>query len=200
MNEVSQSNLRELLDRQKCYGVLTRYCRGLDRCDVDLLKSCYWPDGIDEHSVYEGNAVGFCEWIVDQIQNWFDAATHMICNVHMEYYGDVMCAESYLLGYSKVGNNTDQVEEVFGAGYLSKLESSKRKSAHHVFLFGGRYIDRLEKRDGEWRIALRRVCMDWNENWPGNAIFDEGIFPAFTTQGCRSKKDPVYENVPVSGS
>jgi hypothetical protein len=26
---------------------------------------------------------------------------------------------------------------------------------------GGRYLDRLERRDGEWRIAARRVIVEW---------------------------------------
>ena len=43
---------------------------------------------------------------------------------------------------------------------MSKVSDADAKAKHHVFLYGGRYIDRLEKRDGEWRIALRQVCMD----------------------------------------
>ena len=35
---------------------------------------------------------------------------------------------------------------------------------------GGRYIDRIEKRNGEWKISLRRLVMDWRfeadaSNW-----------------------------------
>ena len=30
-----------------------------------------------------------------------------------------------------------------------------------VHMGGGRYIDRFEKRNGEWKIALRRLVMDW---------------------------------------
>ncbi len=29
----------------------------------------------------------------------------------------------------------------------------------------GRYLDRMEKRDGEWRIAERKVQMDWWRRW-----------------------------------
>ena len=31
--------LQEVIDRQKIYDVLTRYCRALDRCDVEAMKS-----------------------------------------------------------------------------------------------------------------------------------------------------------------
>ena len=38
---------------------------------------------------------------------------------------------------------------------------------HTVTVGGGRYIDRLERRDGAWRIAVRRLVLDY----------------AFTTEG-----------------
>jgi hypothetical protein len=40
------TELQELLDRQKIYHVLTSYCRALDRCDVDLMKSVYWETAL----------------------------------------------------------------------------------------------------------------------------------------------------------
>ena len=36
-----------------------------------------------------------------------------------------------------------------------------RADGEPVRVGGGRYLDRLEKRNGEWRIGLRRVIMDW---------------------------------------
>jgi hypothetical protein len=60
------------------------------------------------------------------------------------------------------------------------------------FLYGGRYVDRLEKRDGTWRIALRTVVMDWNRNEPSRAIWREGIFQALSLHGARDRTDAVY--------
>ena len=33
-------------------------------------------------------------------------------------------------------------------------------------MYGGRYLDTFEKRDGEWRIASRRYIMDWTMAMP----------------------------------
>ena len=196
MSKVSDADIQELLDRQKCYDVLTRYCRALDRADVDLMRSVYWEDGMDDHGVFKGNAHEFADFIIEEIQKWFEVTMHAICNIHMEYHGDIMYTESYLIAYHKVKADKEKIVAVQGPSYFAKLSGEDAQAKHHVFLYGGRYIDRLEKRDGEWRIALRRVCMDWNENWPGNTILDEGIFAALTLRGCHGPQDPVYQNKP----
>ena len=196
MSSINENEIRELIDRQKCYDVLTRYCRALDRCDLDLMKSVYWDDATDDHGVFQGNAQEFAEFIIKEIQNWFEVTMHAICNVHMEYGNDVMYTESYLIAYHKVNGAREKVEAVQGPTYLSKFDWDSVKDTHHVFLYGGRYVDRLEKKNGEWRIALRRVVMDWNENWPGNTILDEGMFSTLQLRGCHGHDDPVFHNRP----
>ena len=196
MPDYSEEDVAELIARQKCYDVLTRYCRALDRADVELMRSVYWEDAIDDHGVYQGNAQEFSEFIIKEIQNWFEVTMHAICNIHMEYANDVMCTESYLIAYHKVKGEKEKIEAVQGAKYYAELDLDKVADTHHVFLYGGRYVDRLEKRQGEWKIAHRRVVMDWNENWPGNTILDDGMFSTLLLRGCRGEQDPVFHNKP----
>ncbi len=54
--------LARLLDRQAIEEVLARYCRGVDRCDVDTLASCSHSDGTDDHGTFVGNGQGFAAW------------------------------------------------------------------------------------------------------------------------------------------
>ncbi len=196
MSGPGEEEISELVARQKCYDVLTRYCRALDRADVELMRTVYWEDAIDDHGVYKGNAQEFSEFIIREIQNWFEVTMHAICNVHMEYGNDVMCTESYLIAYHKVKGERDKIEAVQGSKYFAALDLDKVGDTHHVFLYGGRYIDRLEKKEGEWKIAHRRVVMDWNENWPGNTILDDGMFSTLLLRGSRDQQDPVYQNRP----
>lgn len=193
---VTDEELLELLDRRKCYDVLTRYCRGLDRADLDLIKSAYWEDAVDQHGIYEGNAHEFCDYIIAGIGDWFEVATHNICNIHMDYYGDVMCTESYLISYCSVAGDADKVEAIYGPAYVARCGREGMAHRQHAFLMAGRYLDRLEKREGEWRIARRQVVMDWNENWPGGLILDEGMFRDLQRRGCYGPEDPVYANRP----
>jgi len=191
MSPALPPELQEVVDRQKIYDVLTRYCRALDRCDVELMKSVYWEDGFDDHGVFAGNAQAFAEFIVREIQEWFEVTMHAIANVHMELDGTTAHTEAYLLAYHRVKADRRKIEDVFGATYLRQFVGTG-EPAPQDFFFGGRYVDCLEKRDGVWRIAKRTVIMDWNRNEPTRSLWDEGMFAVLKTYGARDRSDPVY--------
>jgi hypothetical protein len=46
--------LQQLIDKLEIHEVLTRYCRGIDRCDAELLESVYHPDATDNHGQFVG--------------------------------------------------------------------------------------------------------------------------------------------------
>lgn len=196
MRDFDETELQELIDRKRVYDVLTRYCRALDRCDVDLMRSVYWDDARDDHGVFNGGAQEFAEFIIREIQRWFEVTMHAIMNVHMELTADVACTESYLFAYHRVRGERDKVEDIFGSTYLSQFDWSQVEGVPHVFFYGGRYVDRLEKRGKEWKIAHRQVVMDWNYNVKGSEILDEGMFKTLTLRGSRDHSDPVFGNVP----
>ena len=196
MGDYDDAELQELVDRKRIYDVLTRYCRALDRCDVDLMRSVYWDDARDDHGVFNGGAQEFAEFIIREIQAWFEVTMHAIMNVHMELKDDVACTESYLFAYHRIRGDKRKVEEIFGSTYLSQFDWSAVEGVPHVFFYGGRYVDRLEKRGREWKIAHRQVVMDWNHNEISSAIWDEGMFKTLTLRGTRGAADPVFQNVP----
>src|SRR5437667_429045 len=43
--------------------VVTRYCRGVDRRDWELVRSCYHPDAIDDHGRFVGGPDEFVEHV-----------------------------------------------------------------------------------------------------------------------------------------
>lgn len=189
-----QGDLEDLIARRDIYAVLTRYSRALDRCDVELMKSVYWPDGVDYHGVFNGNAGEFAEFIVREIQNWFEVTMHALMNVHMEIAGDVACTETYLFAYHKV--RAEKAREIFGSRYLAMFAGHGLDENHHHFYYGGRYLDRLERRNGEWRIFRRQVVMDWNDNHPSGEILTQGMFATLQLRGGRGAGDLVYSNRP----
>lgn len=190
------AEIDELIARARVYEVLTRYCRALDRADVALMQSVYWPDGFDDHGVFSGNAAEFADFIIREIQAWFEVTMHAIMNVHMEIAGDVACTESYLFAYHKVRGDRAKIEEIFGSRYMAQFDWSKVEGVPHHFYYGGRYIDRLERRGGEWRIAKRTVVMDWNDNCLSGEILDQGMMATLRPRGERSHADPVFLNRP----
>ncbi|MFF2108453.1 MULTISPECIES: nuclear transport factor 2 family protein [Rhodococcus] len=54
MNE----DLKNLLDKQAITDVIHRYCRGVDRCDVEILKSVYHSDSYDDHGYWNRKRTG----------------------------------------------------------------------------------------------------------------------------------------------
>lgn len=191
---IPENELQDLIDRRDIYDVLTRYSRALDRCDVELMKTVYWPDGTDSHGVFDGNAAEFAEFIVREIQNWFEVTMHGLMNVHMEIAGDRAAVETYLFAYHKV--REDKAHDIFGARYMQMFAGKGLDPQHHHFYFGGRYLDRFEKRNGEWRIFHRQVVMDWNDNRPSGEILDQGMFATLRPLGTRGHADLTFSNRP----
>lgn len=161
-----------LLDKQAIYEVLCRYCHGIDRCDVDMLKSAYWPDAFERHGTFDGNAHEFAETITASMRRDMLRSMQKIGNVLVDLAEDGGSArsETYVVGYM-------QVED--GGGVTDMVVA-------------GRYLDRLEKRAGEWRIKERLYVMDWNRNDPSSARWDEGIYAMLSTRGGRAPDDPYY--------
>jgi len=136
---VDSADLRVLADKQAIYEVALKYCRGLDRLDFELVRSCYHPDGADHHTGFSGPRD---EWIVhlEGVARSFDGTQHIIGNHLVEVDGDHAYAETYGTAHHW-GTPADDPLLNFSCGF--------------------RYIDKLECRDGDWRIMLRRSIREW---------------------------------------
>ncbi|GBD14763.1 hypothetical protein HRbin25_00645 [bacterium HR25] len=162
-----EAALQELLDRQAIYDCLVRYCRGIDRCDAELVRSVYHPDAYDDHGpFFRGSGYEFADKVVGMLQR-YKCTTHFIGNHRVELDGDVAYAETYVIAYHRF---------------------QRRDGREYDFVFAGRYIDRFERRDGEWKIAHRVVTHDWNRIDPVGETWD----PRDMTPGLRSREDAVY--------
>ncbi|MGZ9713001.1 nuclear transport factor 2 family protein [Glaciimonas sp. GNP009] len=131
--------LQGLLDREAIRECLFRYCRGIDRVDEEALRSAYWHDATDRHGPYQGSANGFIDWALEKLKGG-GRMVHMLGNISIQLHDDVAAVESYFQALQEDRNAEGQKREM---------------------LLCGRYADRFEKRDGNWRIAARTVVYDW---------------------------------------
>ena len=145
----------ELADREAIRDCLYRYSRGIDRCDMELLRSAYWPDAIDDHTGFRGTRDEFVAWAHPKLQS-MEQNVHMIGNILIQLDGASAAVESYLWSVSVI--------------------PGERRQATFVC---GRYLDRFERRADEWRIANRLVVHDWFMD--GVAPGDWAIGPFGTT-------------------
>jgi hypothetical protein len=160
-----EAKVQYLFDRQEIADCVNRYARGVDRHDAGLLASVYHPGAVDEHGPYNGPIPEFVEWVNAFHSEGFLSHTHHITTHNCDIDGDTAHAESYCL-------------------YVLR-----RKDLSSVLMGGGRYIDRLERRDGQWKIVLRKVYIDWRANADASAFAKPFGYPA----GTQDRTDPSYE-------
>lgn len=162
--------VRELWDKQKIREAVTRYTRGVDRMDKELFLSAYHPDAVDDHGFFVGGPEDFWKWVNHYHTNAQVAHQHIITNHWCEVDGDVAHAETYWL---MAGMDSKDMGLTIG---------------------GGRYIDRLEKRNGEWRIAARKCVSEWGGIPTVNKV-DPALLGMLRESGvvARDKSDSSYE-------
>jgi hypothetical protein len=131
---VADPGLHRLLDEADIRRVLQRYSRAIDRMDWELLRSCYHPGAVDEHGSFHGPVDEFVDWVRPRLEE-YDWTKHFLGNQLIELDGDVAWSETYCLAFHRV-------PAADGRPPLDRLVSV-------------RYVDRFERRDGEWRIAHR---------------------------------------------
>lgn len=149
------NTLDTLLAKQDIADVLTRYARGSDRADADLLNSCYFDDSIEEHGTsYTGPARAYVEAAIGRLRK-SGTISHYLSNIHVEFAGtDLAYVETYVLTHARFPKDGEPWDT----------------------LTGGRIVDRFERRDGEWRIAHRKMAFDWNRDAPAAETWCLGLF------------------------
>jgi hypothetical protein len=131
-----QRDVRYLLDRTAILDCIAHHARGCDRHDVDLITAAYHPDGMDEHGFAINPGQDYGAWANETHAETSTVHTHNITTHSCEIDGDVAHAESYA---------------------IVVLIGIDGTSAQFIT---GRYLDRLERRDGQWRILIRRSTVE----------------------------------------
>jgi len=157
--------LQDLIEKEAIREAALRYTRGIDRHDEELMLAAYHPDAVDDHGEYIGNPEGFVAY-ANKIhsENWV-SHHHYVTNHVIDRDGDSAHSEMYFMAVLKRADRTCD-------------------------MVGGRYLDRLEKRDGKWGVADRVCMVEWNvETRPSDAAFDPSLF----MRGTWDRHDPSYQ-------
>jgi len=164
-----EDKVQYLLDRVEILDCIARHAHGHDRHDADILAGAYHADGVDEHGYAINNASEYAQWANAAHAAGSQSHTHNITTHTCEIDGDIAHCESYV---------------------LVCLLNNDGKTARMI---SGRYIDRLERRHGAWKIALRRTTVD--VLLAGDATILQA--PAFREQGyargMRDRRDIAYQ-------
>ena len=141
------ARVERLIAESDIRDVCLRYCRGIDRRQFDLVRSCYHPDALDEHGDFLGTVEEFIAHAERSLQR-FTSTVHLLGNILVEVAddGDHARSEAYAV-----------------ASHRLPATNSRAERDHVV---GLRYIDDFERRDGNWRIADRICAFEWTRTDP----------------------------------
>lgn len=164
----TSDRLQHLLDRQDIHDCLVRFSRGMDRFDRDLFLSAFHDDAIISAGEYVAGPAAIYDWASALHDQGQSCTQHCLSNHSCDIDGDIAHCETY---YQFVGRNRDDSN----------------------WIAGGRYIDRLERRDGEWKIAFRSNAIEWSGMLPTLPIpFGEVADLHINGLSSRSEDDPSY--------
>jgi SnoaL-like domain len=162
------ADVQYLKDRQGILDVIHQQSRGVDRHDTELVADAFHENSWDEHGAQLTPGKQYGHWANDTHSKGSQINMHHITTHTCEIDGEVAHAESYVIGLML---NHDGVT---------------------ARLLAGRYVDRLEKRDGQWKLAVRRttveVCFSGDATLMTLAAFTDRHFP----KGERDRSDLSY--------
>ena len=161
-------NIEDIIAEQAVRKAATCYSRGVDRSDLDLLKSAFHEDAEVKYGSYDGHHAEFCKIVVDG-QADMDYTTHTVVN---EYY-DI-----------DASNNTGK-GEIYVLAFMAAGGSE--------YLVAGRYIDNYECRMGDWRISSRQYIFDWSRTGDDANNDPNKLFEALTYRGKHTMDDLSYD-------
>ncbi|WP_394998358.1 nuclear transport factor 2 family protein [Sphingomonas sp.] len=127
----------DLIARHGIANALANHSRGVDRADFNLLSAAYHPDATVDYGFFAGPAETLAT-ILAEAQKSSLPTLHRTSNIWIKRTGDSATSESYVTAY---------------------IEDEKLQ---RIVL--GRYLDRHECRDGEWRLSHRTYIVDGNSN------------------------------------
>ena len=184
----------ELSARIEIAELKARYCRGIDRCDLALLESVFWPDATVRYGVFDGSALEFARLTVATVREGCQATMHMIANTLTEIAGDEATSETYVVAYHSMASIESLGDLRFDAAVSQALldQGPTAVDGRLSFVVGARYLDRCARRDGRWRIAERAYVWDWCQLGPPNLLFDASTAGSRLPTGRRDANDLSY--------
>jgi hypothetical protein len=170
-----------LLAERDVKNVVLRYCRGVDRMDLGMVRSCYHPDADDHHGEFAGGVDEALGWVWEVLAT-YSSTVHLVANMLVEIDPDTP--------------GSARCESYGMALHFDGGEGGRRGQA-----IGFRWIDDLEERassDGaaEWRFSRRVATTEWIRRFADDEFTP--IADRFL-KGHRDRNDPVFQGVARPG-
>lgn len=151
MGEVTDAEIRGFIDdirylrnHREILGCIHRYGHGQDHLDSALIASACFADAVSNYGPIRGSLEEFVTRAIEA-ESELQWKPYGITDHDCEINGDEARVESCVHWVAKI-----------------------RKGGGLAALGGGRYIDRLERLDRQWRLCQRRLVVDYVFIVPAN--------------------------------
>lgn len=145
-----EAEVRDLAARRDITDAVHRYMRGLDRLDAELQRSAFHDGAFVDVGLMAGPVDEFIAFGQEMLAA-MDATHHMLGQVRIEVQGEAATGECYFQAWHGTRDEAGNPRDLF---------------------ISGRYIDDYACKNGEWRIARRKLITDWVTDQPA----DHGFF------------------------
>jgi ketosteroid isomerase-like protein len=163
MRSVFDSFLEELEARTAIEDCLKRFARAVDRQDWKAAREAYHDGAFDDHGFFKGPPDAFLAHI-EKLHQEQQHSMHFNTNVLIEFQArDRAFVETYVL-------------------VLQRLRDRRVTAS-------ARYLDRFEKRDGQWRVMHRTLVFGDMVSEP---MREPPSFPPEFTVQKHGMDDPLY--------
>jgi ketosteroid isomerase-like protein len=164
MSSVFATFLEELQARTAIEDCLKRFARAVDRQDWALARTLYHDDAFDDHGFFKGPPDAFLAHIA-KMHEVQQHSMHFNTNVLIEFQSP---------------------ERAFVETYVLVLQ----RFADRRVTASARYLDRFEKRRGEWRVAHRTLVFG---DMVPEPLSTPVSFPDGWTEQRHGMDDPLYK-------
>lgn len=163
-----ERKVQHLTDRQEILDCITRAARGNDRFDEGLIVGAYHEGAVHELARKEITGAEYGAHANHAHAALCAQNLHHVTNHSCEIDGDAAHAETYVIGM-----------------FLAPDGTASR-------IIAGRYVDRLERRDGRWGILVRRATVEVILEGEAAMMGAEAFRNAGYLKGARDKSDLSY--------
>lgn len=165
------TDLDRLLAKDAIRDLAARYMRGQDRLDAALQAATFWPDSTTDYGIFAGSGPDFVAFAQALLQG------------HI--------ANQHLIGQHLITFHPTDPDQAVGEVYYYAFHRVVEDGSPVDMTICGRYLDRYERRGGEWRFAHRSELVDWARKEPAaDAFMDTDLAAAL--RGRHDREDASY--------
>lgn len=152
-----QYTIERIADRMAIQDIIYKWCRAIDRLDYEGMRDAFHADATDNHGAYVGGVDGLIEWVRAR-HKLIPFSSHQVSNILIEFATPSLAlVETYIRALQRYPADANASLAQLSGGQVGK------PGVGVDLLTSSRYVDRFERRNGEWRIARRTLIQDWRQ-------------------------------------